>query len=838
MSILVILRKNNINLDMILLQKLKRLLGVLCMLVLAQTTSAQLSATFQTTPNTNCNGSGCNYQGPSILINEMMMSPTTFDGSLWEPNCNANARCGEWIELYNPNLCEPIDVSCFYLGNYAVDGLMGYPGGYTIPPGTIIPPSGFLLLRGQNSTPVDPALLVANGGNTIEIVVTTPNTCIGGGNRLWFPNAGSWFAFYDASGVPQDAVSWGSNPGSLGNNPCITTVATCAFTGTLPTYNDIPASRKSNAYNIGALPNSWGQSLRRFPDGGPWQTNQGSTTLTPGGCNSTCIQPSGSSCTGTATITVSGGTPPYSYAWNDSQGQLTQTANGLCAGTYQVVVTDAAAVQQSFSVVVEDFEPTVTVEIQEEICIDGGAVAVVVTPAITGTATGTLTGTGLSGSNFDPTSAGVGSHVMTYDYTDENGCQNSATDQILVHPLPTPSIGNNASPYCISDVPAGLTLSPLGGTLSGPGVSNNDFVPADAGVGTHTLTYAYTDGNGCSNTASIQVTVVAVAPPTLTGPTDLCVHAPAEQFVGSPSGGSYTVDGVAFSGMFDPQAAGVGTHDVVYLYTDVNGCQSVAQQSVVVLPRPTVSLTVADHYCFEVGFVPLSPSPSGGALSGVHAAGNGIDLSGVTPGTYAVSYDYTDANGCSNSITEDYLVTTPIQPSIAAVVDSCIQQADFIAAPVNASNTYAWSFDGVVSPNQGALTAQDFSIYGTHVVGLAITDSWGCVYDTATVVYIPEGVTVSTFVVPNVITPNGDQINDYLQLPPLLTTCYDYTILILNRWGNIVYEMDPTGMFAGKDQNGNELSAGVYFYRVESADFDCDEAKYKGFCHGNITIIR
>ena len=42
---------------------------------------------------------------------------------------------------------------------------------------------------------------------------------------------------------------------------------------------------------------------------------------------------------GTATVNVTGGTQPYSYAWNN--GGQTQTITGLSGGTYTVVVTDA-----------------------------------------------------------------------------------------------------------------------------------------------------------------------------------------------------------------------------------------------------------------------------------------------------------------------------------------------------------------------------------------------------------------------------------------------------------------------------------------------------------------
>ena len=76
-----------------------------------------------------------------------------------------------------------------------------------IPPGSVVPPQGFALVRGRYAAAVPDSMLVANGGNVVEIVVDS-RYCYGGGTRLWFPNAGGWFAFYDANGIPQDAISW------------------------------------------------------------------------------------------------------------------------------------------------------------------------------------------------------------------------------------------------------------------------------------------------------------------------------------------------------------------------------------------------------------------------------------------------------------------------------------------------------------------------------------------------------------------------------------------------------------------------------------------------------
>jgi gliding motility-associated-like protein len=106
-------------------------------------------------------------------------------------------------------------------------------------------------------------------------------------------------------------------------------------------------------------------------------------------------------------------------------------------------------------------------------------------------------------------------------------------------------------------------------------------------------------------------------------------------------------------------------------------------------------------------------------------------------------------------------------------------------------------------------------------------------------VAIPEGVSMKDYVIPNVITPNGDGINDVIQLPILFEECLSYKILILNRWGNVVYEMtSSSNAFSGKDANGKDLQEGVYFYTIESEDFDCDSDEFRGFCSGFITVLR
>lgn len=95
--------------------------------------------------------------------------------------------------------------------------------------------------------------------------------------------------------------------------------------------------------------------------------------------------------------------------------------------------------------------------------------------------------------------------------TDPNGCANSDQVTVTVNPLPAVTYSEISMP-CVYDSPITLAAgSPASGTYAGTGVSGNNFNPATAGVGTHTITYSYTDGNGCTNSASDDIVVDACA---------------------------------------------------------------------------------------------------------------------------------------------------------------------------------------------------------------------------------------------------------------------------------------------------------------------------------------
>jgi len=93
--------------------------------------------------------------------------------------------------------------------------------------------------------------------------------------------------------------------------------------------------------------------------------------------------------------------------------------------------------------------------------------------------------------------------------TNSNNCESQATITITVNNLPAVSLNTSSLGIQCDDVNS-LTLSggtPVGGVYSGNAVNAGIFNPSSAGVGTHTISYTYTDVNNCSNSATDNVQV-------------------------------------------------------------------------------------------------------------------------------------------------------------------------------------------------------------------------------------------------------------------------------------------------------------------------------------------
>jgi hypothetical protein len=92
-----------------------------------------------------------------------------------------------------------------------------------------------------------------------------------------------------------------------------------------------------------------------------------------------------------------------------------------------------------------------------------------------------------------------------------SACGNSPLSdslEVTVNPLPSVTLTLNIDTVCSSASPIALSGgSPNGGVYSGNGISGGNFSAVSAGIGSHTVTYTYTDGNTCTNSATDTVIV-------------------------------------------------------------------------------------------------------------------------------------------------------------------------------------------------------------------------------------------------------------------------------------------------------------------------------------------
>ena len=227
--------------------------------------------------------------------------------------------------------------------------------------------------------------------------------------------------------------------------------------------------------------------------------------------------------------------------------------------------------------------------------------------------------------------------------------------------------------------------------LEDPQVTNS-AVPADAG----TYTLYVEDSKGCYDTDEATVTVNPLPVVTLNDPADVCIDGSDMNFTGTPAGGTFsttagagfTANNAAGTAVLDVSAAGAGTYDVTYSYTDGNGCPASRTVSVTVNALPAVTLNDPADVCIDGADMNFTATPVGGVFSTTAGAGftanNAaglavLDVSVAGAGTYNVTYTYTDGNGCPASRTVS--VTVAAIPTLShAGLDqtACVSAANVV----------------------------------------------------------------------------------------------------------------------------------------------------------------
>ena len=274
-------------------------------------------------------------------------------------------------------------------------------------------------------------------------------------------------------------------------------------------------------------------------------------------------------------------------------------------------------------------------------------------PVICSNAGVTLTASGASTYSWSPSlglNTTTGSIVIanptlgtTYTVvgTDANSCSSTGSVNVSINTPPTVTL-NNFSNVCITT--NSFTLSggsPSGGIYSGTGVNNGIFSPSTAGIGTHTISYTYVDGNGCSTVASktIVVTGFPAAVISPSGPISVCSGSSIK--LSTNSGYNYLWSNGATSQSILTNVAGNYTVTV----SDNSGCT--ATSSAVVVSN-NAQIFISPLFTESMG------SPTATTLIPAYETANGFDnINYLMYGsgdvrTSSASSGYTGATGGGN----------------------------------------------------------------------------------------------------------------------------------------------------------------------------------------------
>lgn len=232
---------------------------------------------------------------------------------------------------------------------------------------------------------------------------------------------------------------------------------------------------------------------------GACNTTSTATTVTVNQYPSSVVNVSGNTtfCEGNSvTLTAQGS---GTYLWNN--GVTSKSITVSQAGSYGVAVTSNGCVSNSNQTTVTvNPNPTATITPQGNTTFcEGGFVNLVASGG-----TSYQWNTGSSAATISATQSGT----YTVNVFNSFGCQATASQQVIVNPLPNVTL-NALNQFTLKNAsPIQLVANPTGGTFSGEGVQGATFIPANVSLGKKTITYNYTSPQGCSGVASSNTFVV------------------------------------------------------------------------------------------------------------------------------------------------------------------------------------------------------------------------------------------------------------------------------------------------------------------------------------------
>ncbi|MGP8215100.1 MAG: PKD domain-containing protein [Bacteroidia bacterium] len=589
-------------------------------------------------------------------------------------------------------------------------------------------------------------------------IVNTPVECNGG-------NTGTATATA-SGGTPAYSYSWA--PGG-GTNATATNFTAGTYTVTVKDANGCTTTASTS---IGQPP-----------------VLTATTSATPVKCNG--------GNTGSATVTGSGGTAPYTYSW--SNGQSSSGATGLIAGTYTATITDANGCTATGTAKITQPTALTTATTTVPVKCNGGN-----TGSATVTASGGTPAYTYSWSDGQTTTAASGLSAGTYPITitDANGCTATATVTIN-QPAILTATTSVTDIKCNGSNTGSATVTAGGGTPGYTYLWNNGQTTGTAtGLSAGNYSVAITDANGCNASANITITQPTSAVTATTTNTPVkCNGGNTGSATVTASGGSpaYTYSwapGGGTNATVNNLTAGSYTVTI----TDANGCTATVTSIISQPAGLTATTTSVPAECNGSSTGSAMVTAGGGtsaySYSWTPGGGTNASISNLTAGTYTATV--TDANGCTAKATVAVTQPPAITASVSVTTTACglnNGSGSVTASGGTGAFTYSWAPSGYTGGNTAT-----YSNLAAGIYTCTITDANGCTKQVVILTNNSAGVTATTTTVP--VKCNGGNTGSA-------------TITVTGSTGPFFYDWSPSG---GTNATISNVPAGLYSCEVTNAE--------------------
>jgi subtilisin-like proprotein convertase family protein len=527
---------------------------------------------------------------------------------------------------------------------------------------------------------------------------------------------------------------------------------------------------------------------------------------------------------GSINLTVTGGTPPYTYLW--SNGATTQDISGLTMGTYSCSINDATNCEINTALIsINDLAGTLAVAsstVTNENCGNGvGAINITVSGGVI-----PYTYSWSNGATTEDIS-GLSAGVYSVTVLGANGCSTVRTFTVQNLSGTFVYTGQTTTQEVCGNAQGAINISFSGGSGAMTYLWSNGATTEDiSGLSAGTYSVEITDASGCSIASSNIVisnssgTLIVSAPATQN---EECGNAQGIINI-SVSGGTGAYTYTWSNGATTEDLSGLSSGTYSCVVSDAANCTYIVNATIL-NGAGTLTITnsvVNNATCGSLGSINLTTI---GAAPIVYAWSNGApteDISALAAGTYSCSI--TDGAGCSTTFSASINASSsPIITINTVTNDNCGQNTGAINISVAngvPNYTYAW--------NNGA-TTQDLNTLPAGTYSCIVTDAAGC-KDTVTAVVITNApfsavgvVTNATCVFCNdgsinVTTTNGSGNALQYYWDPVGTTMEDltgaapgtYTLYVYDNFGCFINYTFTVGFGVGITQQNTTNN----FFRV------------------------